>query len=93
VAPGIAPSPQIEELRGLSVSGINQMLRGEQNQMWALVLAQLDPQISAEVFKTMESPFRADVMRRLARIEPVSPEVLDRVIQDLLARKKAHVHL
>ena len=35
----------------------------------------------------MEPAFRGDVMFRMARMEPVSPEVLDRLVKNLLARR------
>ena len=87
VAPEAATSPMREELRNMSATAIAQMLRGEQSQTWALVLAQLEAENSAEVFRTMEPVFRADVMQRMARMEPVSPEVLDRLIKSLLSRR------
>jgi flagellar motor switch protein FliG len=87
VAPEAATSPMREELRNMSATAIGQMLRGEQSQTWALVLAQLEAENSAEVFRTMEPVFRADVMQRMARMEPVSPEVLERLIKSLLARR------
>jgi flagellar motor switch protein FliG len=87
VAPQATTSPMMEELKNMPATAIAQMLRGEQAQTWALVLAQLDAENSAEVFRTMDGIFRADVMRRMAHMEPVSPEVLDRLIKSLLARR------
>jgi flagellar motor switch protein FliG len=87
VAPEATTSPMMEELRNMPATAVAQMLRGEQSQTWALVLAQLDAENSAEVFRTMEPVFRADVMQRMARMEPVSPEVLERLIKSLLARR------
>ena len=87
VAPKATTSPMMEELRNMTSTAIAQMLRGEQSQAWALVLNQLDAENSAEIFRTMGGAFRADVMRRMARMEPVSPEVLDRLIKNLLARR------
>jgi len=87
VAPEASASPHVEELRNMMPNAVAQMLRGEQSQTWALVLAQLDAENSAQVFRTMEDNFRADVMRRMARMAPVSPEVLDRLIKNLLARR------
>jgi flagellar motor switch protein FliG len=87
VAPEATTSPMKEELRNMTSTAISQMLRGEQSQTWALVLNQLDAENSAEIFRTMGGAFRADVMRRMARMEPVSPEVLDRLIKNLLARR------
>jgi flagellar motor switch protein FliG len=87
VAPEATTSPQLEELRNMVPTAITQMLRGEQSQTWALVLGQLEAENSAEIFRTMEPIFRADVMQRMARMEPVSPEVLDRLVKSLLARR------
>jgi flagellar motor switch protein FliG len=87
VAPESTTSPMLEELRNMPATAIAQMLRGEQSQTWALVLAQLDADNSAEVFRTMEPVFRADVMQRMARMEPVAPEVLERLIKSLLTRR------
>jgi flagellar motor switch protein FliG len=87
VAPEATASPMLEDLRNMPAQAIAAMLRGEQAQTWALVLAQLDAGDSAEIFRTMEPAFRADVMARMARMEPVSPDVLDRLITSLLARR------
>jgi flagellar motor switch protein FliG len=87
VAPKATTSPMMEELRNMQAPAIASMLRGEQARTWALVLAQLEPENSAEIFKTMDPAFRADVMLRMAHMEPVSPEVLERLIKGLLARR------
>jgi len=87
VAPQAAKSAAIEELRNTPPAVIAQMLRGEQSQTWALVLAQLDAENSVEIFRTMEPVFRGDVMFRMARMEPVSPEVLEMLVKSLLARR------
>jgi flagellar motor switch protein FliG len=87
VAPNQTTSPLLEELRNMPATAITQMLRGEPAQTWALVLAQLEAENSAQVFRTMDPAFRGDIMRRMARMEPVSPEVLDRLIKSLLSRR------
>jgi flagellar motor switch protein FliG len=87
VAPDAAPSPMVEELRNMAAGAIAQMLKGEQAQTWALILAQLDHDNCAEIFRTMDAAFRADVMLRMARMEPVSPDVLERLIKGLFARR------
>ena len=87
VAPDAAPSPMVEELRNMTPGAIAQMLRGEQAQTYALILAQLDHDNCAELFRTMDPAFRADVMLRMARMEPVSPDILDRLIKGLFARR------
>jgi flagellar motor switch protein FliG len=87
VAPGARTSPQIEELRNMPPVAISQMLRGEQPQTWALVLGQLDSDNSAQILRTMDLALRGDIMRRMARMEPVSPDVIDRLVKNLLARR------
>jgi flagellar motor switch protein FliG len=87
VAPDAAHSPMVDELRNLSAVAVGQMLRGEQPQTWALILAQLDHDNCAAVLRTMDLAFKADVMLRMARMEPVSPDVLDRLVKGLLARR------
>jgi flagellar motor switch protein FliG len=87
VAPEAAHSPVVDELRTMPASAIVQMLRGEQAQTWALLLAQLDHDNCAEIFRGLDLAFKADVMLRMARMEPVSPDVLDCLIKNLLARR------
>jgi flagellar motor switch protein FliG len=89
VAPGSSTSPVLEELQNMPPSSITQLLRGEQSQTWALILAQLDPDNSAEVFRHMDSAFRGEVMLRMAHMEPVSPSVLDALVKSLLERQHA----
>jgi flagellar motor switch protein FliG len=87
VAPQASKSVALEDLRNTPPAVIAQMLRGEQSQTWALILGQLDAENSVEVFRTMEPAFRGDVMFRMARMEPVSPEVLEMLVKSLLARR------
>jgi flagellar motor switch protein FliG len=87
VAPDAAPSPAIEELRNMQAAAVSQMLRGEQPRTWALVLAQLEHENCAIILRTLDLGFKADVMLRMARMEPVSPDVLERLVKGLLARR------
>jgi flagellar motor switch protein FliG len=87
VAPKATTSPLMEELKNMQPSAVSMMLRGEQAQTWALVLAQLDAESSAEIFRSMDPAFRADIMQRMAHMAPVSPEVLERLVKGLLARR------
>jgi flagellar motor switch protein FliG len=87
VAPQSVHSPLVEELRNMLPAAVAQMLRGEQAQTWALILAQLDHDNCAEIFRSIDLGFKADIMLRMARMEPVCPDVLDRLIKGLLARR------
>jgi flagellar motor switch protein FliG len=87
VAPDHSVSPLVEELRNMPANAVAHMLKGEQPQTWALVLNQIEAEHCAVVFHTMDVALRADVMLRMARMEPVSPEVLDRLLKGLLSRR------
>ena len=89
VAPRSAKSPIVEELRCLTPTVVNQILRGEQSQTWALVLAQLEPENSAEVLRGMQPDFRSEVMRRMAHMQPVSTAMLEKLGQRLLERRSS----
>lgn len=54
-------------------------IRGEHPQTIALVLAHLDPHLAAGVVEAMDQEISGDVLFRMARMEKVSPEVLEMV--------------
>ncbi len=57
------------------------LLNDESEQVRALVLSHLEPKKAAAVINLMESDAKKEVVRRLAKMEPISPEVLRRVDQ------------
>lgn len=57
------------------------LLSDETDQIKALVLSRIDPKKAASVINLMKSEEKADVIKRLAKMEPISPEVLRRVDQ------------
>lgn len=65
---------------------LNSVLRGEHPQTIALVLAHLDPKLAAGVIEAMTHDVSGDVLYRIARMEKVSPEVLQLVEAGLGAR-------
>ena len=58
---------------------LNSVLRGEHPQTVALVLAHLDPKLAAGVVEVMGGEGAAEVLYRMARMEKVSPEMLELV--------------
>jgi flagellar motor switch protein FliG len=58
---------------------LNNVLRGEHPQTIALILAHLDSKQAAGVVEAMEPPLASDVLYRVARMEKVSPEMLELV--------------
>ncbi|MEO8449499.1 MAG: flagellar motor switch protein FliG [Gemmatimonadota bacterium] len=76
-------------LRRLKKAGpdvLNSVLRGEHPQTIALILAHLDARQSAVVIATMESELAADVLCRVARMDKISPEMLQ-LVEQVLASK------
>lgn len=57
------------------------LLSDETEQIKALVLSRIEPKKAASVINLMKPQEKADVVMRLAKMEPVSPEVLHRVDQ------------
>lgn len=55
------------------------VLRDEHPQTVALVLAYLEPEQAAVILANLEPEIRIEVVRRLAKMEPVSPEVAEEV--------------
>ncbi|HUM13962.1 MAG TPA: flagellar motor switch protein FliG [Myxococcaceae bacterium] len=80
---GIVPPPQPDEILG-SVSqadpeALAMVLGREQPQTVALVLSTLDPERAVAVMDKLPPRLRPEVVRRMATLESVSPEVLREV--------------
>ena len=63
------------------------LLREESAMTAALILSQVSPKFSAAVLAHMKGERKLEILRRIARLESVSPEVLERVAAGL--REKA----
>lgn len=68
-----------ERLRQAPPIQVAALLRDEHPQVAALALAHLRPDQAAAVLRAMPDPLRADLARRIARTQSVSPELLRRV--------------
>jgi flagellar motor switch protein FliG len=69
------------DLRKVDPQQLASVLRAEHPQAIALVLAHLDPGQTAEVVRDLDPEVGADVIFRMARMDKVSPEVLDVIKQ------------
>lgn len=58
---------------------LHSVLRSEHPQTVALVLAHLEPRVAASVVEIMDGPSAGEVLYRMARMEKVSPEMLQLV--------------
>ena len=57
------------------------LLNDESNAVKALVLSNIDAKKAADVLNLMTDSDKSDIVKRLAKMQPVSPEVLQRVDQ------------
>jgi flagellar motor switch protein FliG len=92
---GVIPPPPPDEVLGpvsqADPEALAMVLQREQAQTIALVLSSLEPWRAAGVMDRLPEKLRPDVLRRMATIESVAPEVLREVGQALSSELKALV--
>lgn len=74
---------RFEAFKGINPSHIVKFLQNEHPQTIALVVAHLDSAQGAKVFSLLAPDARAEVSLRVAALEDISPDVLDRVAEVL----------
>jgi len=74
-------------LEDFSAEQISAILKDESPAAAALVLSRIDPKLSAQVIASQNEFQRSEVVRRIAKLTRVSPEILEKVAQGL--REKA----
>ncbi len=72
----LADTAGLHRLRKADPQQLATTLRGEHPQTVALVLAHLDPPHTAAILREMPTAFGGEVLYRMARMEKVSPEML-----------------
>ena len=77
-----------EYLQDEDVEKINLLLKDENVGVQSLVLSHLPPQKAAAVIKSMDDEQKKEVVLRLAKMEPVSPEILKRVDHAMLEKSR-----
>ncbi len=92
---GVAPPPPPDEVLGpisqADPESLAMVLSREQDQTIALVLSSIAPERAAAVLDRLPPEVRPQVVRRMATIESVAPEVLREVGQALAAELRAVV--
>lgn len=68
---------------------IKLLLNDESNAVKTLVLSNIDPKKAAEIINLMSTEDKAEIIRRLAKIESISPEILRRVDQSMHEKSNA----
>ncbi|HET7322260.1 MAG TPA: flagellar motor switch protein FliG [Longimicrobiaceae bacterium] len=79
----LADSAGLHRLRNADPQQLANMLRGEHPQTIALILAHLQPGHTANVLKYLETTLGGEVIYRMARMEKVSPEMLQLIERSL----------
>jgi flagellar motor switch protein FliG len=92
---GVAPAPQADEVLGpvalADPEALAMILSREQPQTVALVLGAMDPARAGQVLKLIPEGQRPQILRRLATLEAVAPEVLREVGNALSVELRAAV--
>lgn len=79
------PDESIAALAWMDASEIAGMLEEEHPQVAAVLMAHLDPAVAAQVLEMLPEAIQPQVLRRVARLGPVTPEAIA-ALTDLLER-------
>lgn len=81
----LADNAGLQRLRNADPQQLGNMMRGEHPQTVALILAHLEPAHTANVLKELEPTLGSEVVFRMARMEKVSPDMLQLIERSILA--------
>lgn len=79
----ITSASGLHRLRHADPQQLGNMVRGEHPQTIALILTHLEPQHTASVLKELDTEVGSEVVYRMARMEKVSPELLQIIERSL----------
>ena len=79
---------EIELLDWLDAQEIACLLEKEHPQIAAVLIANLDPAVAAQVLELLPDAAQPDILHRLARLGPITPEAVD-TLKTLLAGRSA----
>ena len=79
----LADNAGLHRLRNADPQQLSNMIRGEHPQTVALILAHLSPGHTANVLRHLEPALGTEVIYRMARMEKVSPEMLQLIEKSL----------
>jgi len=77
---------QIDLLDWLDAGEIAGLIENEHPQIAAVLIANLDPSVAAQVLEILPEHIQPEVVHRIAKLEPVSPEALDTLRSMLSSR-------
>lgn len=80
------PGAGLEALEWLEAADIAAMIGKEHPQIAAVLIANLDPAIASEVLELLPDAVQPDILHRIARLGPVTPEALE-TLQTMLTNR------
>lgn len=81
----LADNAGLRRLRTADPQQLGNLMRGEHPQTIALILAHLEPQHTANILKVLNPTLGSEVVFRMARMEKVSPDMLQLIERSILA--------
>ncbi|WP_414903382.1 flagellar motor switch protein FliG [Sphingomonas flavalba] len=78
----------MDMLDWLDAPEIARLIEGEHPQLAAVLIANLDPAVAAEVLQLLPEAIQPDVVHRVATLGPVSPDALD-MLREMLSTRMA----
>src|SRR5690606_32817260 len=87
----LADTAGLHRLRKADPQQLGNMLRNEHPQTIALILAHLEPAHTAAVLKEIEPVVGAEVIYRMARMEKISPDMLQLIERSLASETDLQV--
>ncbi|MDB4917290.1 MAG: flagellar motor switch protein FliG [Gemmatimonadetes bacterium] len=81
----LADNAGLQRLRNADPQQLGNMMRGEHPQTVALILAHLEPAHTASVLKELNPSLGSEVAIRMAKMEKVSPDMLQLIERSILA--------
>lgn len=81
----LADTAGLQRLRTADPQQLGNLMRGEHPQTIALILAHLEPQHTASILRVLNPTLGSEVVFRMARMEKVSPDMLQIIERSILA--------
>ena len=91
ILPDEPQTSSLELARWLNASAIAPLVRGEHPQAVAVLLAQLDADVAAQVLHTLPNEAQTQVVHRIATMGPVSSDAIS-MLDELLSRRISECH-
>ncbi len=86
--PGGGDVPSISSLRKADPGQLAKVIHREHPQTIALILCHLSASHAAQLLSALPAPLRADVTKRMAALDQISPEIVGRIAKTISSKMK-----